>query len=65
MYATSIFIHPSSSLLWTIHLHMFSPEDDTLELKIKSFTLQPQHRNIISFQVLASAKIMQYKAEDL
>ena len=42
----------------------FSPEDDTLELKSKSFTLQPQHHNIISFQIHTSEKIMQYKAED-
>ena len=42
----------------------FSPEGDTLDPKSKSFTLQPQHRNILSFQVHASQKIMQYKAED-
>ena len=42
----------------------FSPEDDTLELNSKSFTLHPQHRYILSFQVHAPEKIMQYKAED-
>ena len=43
--------------------YVFSPEDDTLELKSKSFTLQTPYHNI-SFQVHASEKITQYKAED-